>query len=38
LELFQAEEQLLLRRTAVIRAKYALAFTTGRLAAELQLE
>ncbi|WP_431303433.1 TolC family protein [Sediminicoccus sp. BL-A-41-H5] len=38
LDLFQAEEQLLLRRTAVIRAKYALAFTTGRLAAELQLE
>jgi outer membrane protein len=38
LDLFQAEEQLLLRRTAVVRAKYALAFTAGRLAAELNLE
>lgn len=38
LDLFQAEEQLLLRRTAIMRAKYALAFTSGRLAAELNLE
>lgn len=38
LDIYQAEEQLLIRRAALIRARYALAFTTGRLAAELNLE
>lgn len=38
LDIYQAEEQLLLRRSAVVRAKYALAFTTGSLATELRLE
>lgn len=38
LDVYQAEEQLLARRAALIRARYALAFTTGRLAAELNLE
>ncbi len=38
LELLQAEEQLLARRAAAYRAHYAIAFSAGRLAEELEAE